>query len=57
MQRTVMMSVDVSSEPELVKAIEVMSRSMAGLTLEGLEVRLTSFQEEPEDADDPSLDV
>lgn len=42
--RTVMLTVDVESDEQLVRAVETLSRALTGLMLEGLETRLSAYE-------------
>lgn len=44
--RTVMLSVDVETDEQVVRTVETLSRAVAGLMLEGLEATLSSFVSE-----------
>jgi len=44
-----MLTVDVEGDEQLVRAVETLSRSVAGLILEGMDARLSSYV--PDDTD------
>jgi len=46
--RTVTVSVDPESDEQLTRAVEVLGRAVAGLTLDGMDVRLSTFHVEVE---------
>lgn len=48
--RTVMLTVDVETDADVVRTVEALSRALAGLLLEGLDARLSAFK--PDDLDD-----
>lgn len=41
--RTIMLTVDVETDADVVRTVETLSRAVAGLLLEGLDARLSSY--------------